>query len=135
MKALLINCTLKASPEKSVRAVDPGIHTRILDSEILVFATPTWLGRSATLASPWPASPGPTGTRARGRARTTPKPKRVTSGRTQPAGLRRRTSSRSPVCLRASRSRSRLLNEKTRGGHRRLQKQLTTRLDRCIGLR
>ena len=89
MKALLINCTLKPSPEKSntealaevvadalrgegvevdsVRAVDhsilpgvetemgegdewPGIHSRLLDSEILVFATPTWLGRPSSVA-------------------------------------------------------------------------------------
>ena len=89
MKALLINCTLKASPEKSntaalaevvaealreedvevgsVRAVDrsippgvesdlgegdewPGIRAQILDSEILLFATPTWLGRPSSIA-------------------------------------------------------------------------------------
>lgn len=89
MKALLINCTLKASPEKSntealaevvaaalreqdvevtsVRAVDhailpgvesdmgegdewPGIREQILDAEILLFATPTWLGRPSSVA-------------------------------------------------------------------------------------
>jgi multimeric flavodoxin WrbA len=89
MKALIVNCTLKPSPEKSntealaevvvealrkkdvevasVRAVDhsippgvesemgegdewPGIHRQILDSEILVFATPTWLGRPSSIA-------------------------------------------------------------------------------------
>ncbi|MGH2974983.1 MAG: flavodoxin family protein [Solirubrobacterales bacterium] len=89
MKALVINCTLKASPEKSntealaeivaeglrsedveveaVRAVDrsippgvetnmgegdewPGIRGQILDAEILVFATPTWLGRPSSIA-------------------------------------------------------------------------------------
>jgi multimeric flavodoxin WrbA len=89
MKALLINCTLKASPEKSntealaevladalreedvevaaVRAVDhaippgvesemgegdewPGIRAQILASEILIFATPTWLGRPSSIA-------------------------------------------------------------------------------------
>jgi len=89
VKALLINCTLKASPEKSntealaevvadalreegvdvasMRAVDhsippgvesemgegdewPGIRSQILDSEILVFATPTWLGRPSSIA-------------------------------------------------------------------------------------
>jgi multimeric flavodoxin WrbA len=89
VKALLINCTLKPSPEKSntealadvvaealrgegvemssVRAVDhsilpgvesdmgegdewPGIRTQILDSEILLFATPTWLGRPSSIA-------------------------------------------------------------------------------------
>lgn len=89
MKALLINCTLKPSPEKSntealaevvaaalreqgvevssVRAVDhaippgvesemgegdewPGIRAQILDSEILLFATPTWLGRPSSVA-------------------------------------------------------------------------------------
>src|SRR3954453_5544069 len=89
MKALMINCTLKASPEKSntealadvvaealrkegvevasVRAVDhpippgvesevgegdewPGIRRQILDSEILLFATPTWLGRPSSIA-------------------------------------------------------------------------------------
>src|SRR6201747_878429 len=89
MKALIVNCTLKASPEKSntealaevlaealrkegvevasVRAVDhsippgvesemgdgdewPGIRRQILDSEILVFATPTWLGRPSSIA-------------------------------------------------------------------------------------
>ena len=89
MKALLINCTLKASPEKSnsealagvlagalrdedvevdsVRAVDhsippgiesdmgqgdewPGIRTQILAAEILIFATPTWIGRPSSVA-------------------------------------------------------------------------------------
>jgi len=89
MKALLINCTLKPSPEesntealaevvaealrgdgvevRSVRAVDhsippgvesdmgegdewPGIRARILDSEILVLASPTWLGRPSSIA-------------------------------------------------------------------------------------
>lgn len=89
MKALLLNCTLKPSPEKSntealaevvadalrkdgvevdsVRAVDysippgvetdmgtgdewPAIHDQILDSEILLVATPTWLGRPSSIA-------------------------------------------------------------------------------------
>lgn len=89
MKALVINCTLKASPERSntaalakvvaealreedvevseVRAVDrsippgvesemgegdewPGIRAQILASEILLFATPTWLGRPSSIA-------------------------------------------------------------------------------------
>lgn len=89
MKALLINCTLKPSPEesntealaevvaealrgdgvevRSVRAVDhsippgvesdmgegdewPGIRAWILDSEILVLASPTWLGRPSSIA-------------------------------------------------------------------------------------
>jgi multimeric flavodoxin WrbA len=89
MKALVINCTLKASPDPSntealaavviealrgedvevgeVRAVDhsilpgvetdmgegdewPAIHDRILGSEILVIATPTWLGRPSSVA-------------------------------------------------------------------------------------
>lgn len=89
MKALVLNCTLKPSPEKSntealadvvaralrdrevevdsVRAVDhsipPGVETemgegdewpairrRILAAEILVFATPTWLGRPSSIA-------------------------------------------------------------------------------------
>jgi multimeric flavodoxin WrbA len=89
VKGLLINCTLKASPEKSntealaevvadvlreegvevssVRAVDhlippgvesemgegdewPGIRAQILDAEILIFATPTWLGRPSSIA-------------------------------------------------------------------------------------
>jgi len=89
VKALLINCTLKASPEKSnsealagvlagalrdedvevdsVRAVDhsippgiesdmgqgdewPGIRTQILAAEILIFATPTWIGRPSSVA-------------------------------------------------------------------------------------
>jgi multimeric flavodoxin WrbA len=89
MRALVINCTLKSSPERSntaaladvvaealrqedvevseVRAVDhsilpgveselgegddwPGIRTRILESEVLVFATPTWLGRPSSIA-------------------------------------------------------------------------------------
>jgi multimeric flavodoxin WrbA len=89
VKALLINCTLKASPEMSntealaevvaealreqdvevtsVRAVDhsippgvesemgegdewPGIRAQILDSQILIFATPTWLGRPSSIA-------------------------------------------------------------------------------------
>ena len=89
MKALLINCTLKPSPEQSntealaevvadalrgegvdvasVRVVDhsippgvetkmgegdewPAIHDQILDSEILIFATPTWLARPSSIA-------------------------------------------------------------------------------------
>jgi len=89
MKTLVVNCTLKASPEKSntealaevvadalrgegvevasVRAVDhsippgvesemgegdewPGIRAQILASEILIFATPTWLGRPSSIA-------------------------------------------------------------------------------------
>ncbi|MEU6546352.1 flavodoxin family protein [Streptomyces sp. NPDC046859] len=89
MKALVINCTLKGSPEPSntealasvvarrlaeqgvevsfVRAVDlkiapgvvtdagdgdewPGVHERLLDSEILVMASPTWLGRPSSVA-------------------------------------------------------------------------------------
>src|SRR3954470_4960857 len=89
MKATLLNCSLKASPERSntgalaqvvaealgadgvsvdeVRIADhsvppgvesdlgdgdewPGIRARILGSEILVFATPTWLGRPSSIA-------------------------------------------------------------------------------------
>lgn len=89
MKALIINCTLKKSPETSntaalaqvvrdeldrlgaetaaVRAVDldlpagvktdqgpgdqwPSVHEAILDSEILVIASPTWLGRPSSVA-------------------------------------------------------------------------------------
>ena len=89
MKALVINCTLKPSPEKSntealaevvidalrqegveveaMRAVDhsippgvesemgegdewPRIRFQILDSEILILATPTWLGRPSSVA-------------------------------------------------------------------------------------
>ena len=89
MKALVINCTLKESPEPSntealagvvvealrkenvkvaeVRAVDrsilpgvetemgegddwPAIHDQVLDSEILIIATPTWVGRPSSVA-------------------------------------------------------------------------------------
>ncbi len=89
MKALLVNCTLKPSPERSntealagvvagalreqgvevtsVRAVDrsippgvesdmgegdewPAIRAQVLDAEILLFATPTWLGRPSSIA-------------------------------------------------------------------------------------
>ena len=89
MRATILNCTLKPSPETSntealasvvaealeghgveietVRAVDheikpgiesdmgdgdewPAIRARLLDSEILVIATPTWLGRPASVA-------------------------------------------------------------------------------------
>jgi multimeric flavodoxin WrbA len=89
VKALILNCTLKASPERSntgalagvvgakltelgveldeVRAVDhdikpgvtsdegegdawPQIRRRVLDAEILVFASPTWLGRPSSVA-------------------------------------------------------------------------------------
>ena len=89
MKALIINCTLKPSPETSntealaavvaqalrghgvevswVRAVDhdikpgvesdmgdgdawPEIRSRILDSEILIMASPTWVGRHSSVA-------------------------------------------------------------------------------------
>jgi hypothetical protein len=147
VKALLINCTLKASPEKSntealaevvaealryegaevasVRAVDhsippgvesemgegdewPGIRSQILDSEILLFATPTWLGRPSSIAQRvlerMDAMIAETDEDERPVAY---KPRRATSGRTRPPGLLRRTSSRSPVRLRASRSRHR----------------------------
>ena len=89
MRALVINCTLKRSPEKSnteglaevviealrdadvdvatVRAVDrniapgvtsdegdgdewPAVHEQLLGAEILVIATPTWLGRPSSVA-------------------------------------------------------------------------------------
>jgi multimeric flavodoxin WrbA len=89
VKALVINCTLKASPERSniaaladivaealrqedvevseVRAANhsilpgvesdmgegdewPGIRSQILEAEILVFATPTWLGHPSSIA-------------------------------------------------------------------------------------
>jgi multimeric flavodoxin WrbA len=89
MHALVINCTLKPSPETSntellaeeviaaleardvtverVRAVDhdikpgvtsdegvgdgwPPIRAKVLDAEILVFATPTWLGHPSSVA-------------------------------------------------------------------------------------
>lgn len=89
MRATIVNCTLKASPERSntgalaevvgtalrkqgvevdeVRAVDhtlppgiesdlgngdewPGIRRQILEAEILVFASPTWLGRPSSIA-------------------------------------------------------------------------------------
>lgn len=89
MKALILNCSLKASPESSntaelaevvaealrerqvevteVRLADhelkpgvetdmgegdqwPRIHDQILESEILVVATPTWIGRPSSIA-------------------------------------------------------------------------------------
>lgn len=89
MKALVINCTLKRSPEPSntealssvvvqrlsekevkvdsVRAVDlhiapgvvtdagdgdewPQVHEKLLESEILIIASPTWLGRPSSVA-------------------------------------------------------------------------------------
>ncbi|WP_433165515.1 flavodoxin family protein [Kribbella sp. CA-247076] len=89
MRALVLNCTLKASPSESntdlladvvvealqqekvdvdrVRLADltikpgvssdegtgddwPGIHQQLLDSDILIFATPTWLGRPSSIA-------------------------------------------------------------------------------------
>jgi multimeric flavodoxin WrbA len=89
MRAVVINCTLKRSPERSntealagelvkeleardvevevVRAVDldvapgvtsdegdgdawPSVHERLLASEILVIATPTWLGQPSSVA-------------------------------------------------------------------------------------
>jgi multimeric flavodoxin WrbA len=89
MKALVLNCTLKASPSRSntealadvvvealekegveitrVRLADhailpgvssdegagddwPGIHEKLLGSEILVVATPTWVGRPSSVA-------------------------------------------------------------------------------------
>ncbi len=89
MKALVINCTLKKSPEpsntealatvvaerlaelkvdvESVRAVDldifpgvvtdagagdewPTVHDRLLAAEILIIASPTWLGRPSSVA-------------------------------------------------------------------------------------
>ncbi len=90
MKATILNCTLKPSPETSnteallkvlidaleshgvecelIRAVDldlkpgvetdmgegdewPPVHEKLLDSEILVVGTPTWLGRPSSVAS------------------------------------------------------------------------------------
>jgi multimeric flavodoxin WrbA len=89
MRALLLNCTLKPSPEESntealarvvmdalasdgietdaVRVVDhqvppgvesdmgdgdewPAIRSKVLDAEILVLASPTWLGRPSSVA-------------------------------------------------------------------------------------
>ncbi|MFD5254245.1 flavodoxin family protein [Streptomyces bobili] len=90
MKALVINCTLKRSPDPSntdalaqvvvdrlekdgvrvevLRAVDlniepgvssepvregdawPAVHAKLLDAEILVMASPTWLGRPSSVA-------------------------------------------------------------------------------------
>ncbi|MBH5338026.1 flavodoxin family protein [Streptomyces pactum] len=89
MRAVMINCTLKRSPERSntevlaavvvqalrdrgvevttVRLADldippgvatdlgegdqwPGVHARLLESDILVVATPTWVGRPSSLA-------------------------------------------------------------------------------------
>ncbi|MEU1047495.1 MULTISPECIES: flavodoxin family protein [unclassified Streptomyces] len=89
MRALVINCTLKPSPQPSntealaatviaalkghgaevdvVRAVDlnlkpgvetdmgdgddwPGVHEKLLASQILVIASPTWLGRPSSVA-------------------------------------------------------------------------------------
>jgi multimeric flavodoxin WrbA len=89
MRALILNCSLKSSPEPSNtaalatvvadalrergvevseirladRAIPPGvetdmgngdewpeIHDRILGSEILIFATPTWIGRPSSIA-------------------------------------------------------------------------------------
>jgi multimeric flavodoxin WrbA len=89
MKALVLNCTLKASPSRSntealaevvvealekegveitrVRLADhailpgvssdegagddwPGIHEKLLGSDILVVATPTWVGRPSSIA-------------------------------------------------------------------------------------
>ncbi|MFJ6907831.1 flavodoxin family protein [Streptomyces griseoluteus] len=89
MRALVINCTLKPSPEPSntealagivvaslkghgvevdvVRAVDlniapgvetdmgkgdewPGVHEKLLAAEILVIASPTWVGRPSSVA-------------------------------------------------------------------------------------
>ncbi|WP_320778336.1 flavodoxin family protein [Streptomyces sp. CRN 30] len=90
MRALVVNCTLKRSPDPSntealagvvverlekegvevevVRAVDldiapgvvseavtagddwPGVHEKLLRSEILIIASPTWLGRPSSVA-------------------------------------------------------------------------------------
>ncbi|MEH0420410.1 flavodoxin family protein [Streptomyces sp. B21-083] len=89
MRALVVNCTLKKSPEPSntealtsvvterlsrlgvevdsVRAVDldlapgvvtdagdgdewPRVHAKLLESEILIVASPTWLGRPSSVA-------------------------------------------------------------------------------------
>ena len=89
MKALLLNCSLKATPDESntevlagvlvqellthgirtesIRVADlnlvpgvstdmgegddwPSIHSKLLDSEILIFATPTWLGHPSSIA-------------------------------------------------------------------------------------
>ncbi|MDX3453880.1 NAD(P)H-dependent oxidoreductase [Streptomyces sp. ME02-8801-2C] len=89
MRALVVNCTLKKSPESSntealaavvaerlsaldvevdfVRAVDlhlapgvvtdagdgdqwPQVHAKLLESEILIVASPTWLGRPSSVA-------------------------------------------------------------------------------------
>jgi multimeric flavodoxin WrbA len=139
VKALLINCTLKASPEKSntealaevvadalreggvevalVRAVDhsippgvesemgegdewPGIRSQILDSAILIFATPTWLGRPSSIAQRVLE-------RMDAMLTDTWKPTRVTSGRTPLAGPPQRTCWQWPARLKAGRSRPR----------------------------
>jgi multimeric flavodoxin WrbA len=89
LKALVLNCTLKSTPEQSntealasvlvtelvsagveteaVRLADlnippgistdmgegddwPSVHDKLLESEILVFATPTWLGHPSSIA-------------------------------------------------------------------------------------
>src|SRR2546429_5391032 len=89
MRAVILNCTLKKSPEPSnteqlaqvvatrlrehsasvdiVRVVDhnlppgvetdlgegddwPRLHAELLDAEILIIATPTWLGRPSSVA-------------------------------------------------------------------------------------
>src|SRR5690348_412737 len=89
MRALILNCSLKKSPEPSntqeltevvatelrrlsadvrtIRLVDrdirpgvqtdmgagdqwPEVHREILDSDILIFATPTWVGRPSSIA-------------------------------------------------------------------------------------
>jgi multimeric flavodoxin WrbA len=54
MKALILSCTLKASPEPSnTEALAdewPAIHEQLLGAEILVIATPTWLGRPSSIA-------------------------------------------------------------------------------------
>lgn len=81
----------------------PGIRALILDSEILIFTTPTWLGRPSSIAQ-----------RVLERmdamiAETDEdEPRRATSGRTRPAGLQRRTYWPWPGRLRASRFRLRV---------------------------
>jgi hypothetical protein len=120
MKALILNCSsIPPGVETEMGEGDewPAIHDRILDSEIVVFATPTWVGGnddgahhviseiSGALGDIGFTIPGQAWAywnMARGHARTTPNPKRATSGRRRPVRRRPPTSSPSPPPLAAN---------------------------------
>ncbi len=50
MRAVVLSCTLKPSPATSNTEALRGVRERILAGEILITASPTWLGRPSSVA-------------------------------------------------------------------------------------